>query len=92
MDRINSAATQARRIHCPRCGHRHWPKPARSPGHRLRDFLLHIYRDRHRHPGLADSTEGRIFLMILRSLGLPLEDVDNFASWITLKDDRRYSQ
>ena len=75
-----AVALQARRIHCPRCGNRYWPKPDLSPGHRLRDFLLRIYRDRCRHPGLASDVEGRIFLMLLLALGLPLDDVDNHAS------------
>ena len=74
------------KVRCPQCGHQHRIKTTKSSVHHLRRLLMLIYRDRNHHPGLSDSAEGRIFLMILLSLGLPLEDVFNHASWITFKE------
>jgi len=91
MSNLDHAAAQARPrkspLHvcrCPRCGLN--IKPQRSHGHRLRNFLLLIYRDRNGHPGLADDAVGRTFLMILLSLGLSDDEVYELASWITLKE------
>src|SRR4051794_15546615 len=77
---------KAETIRCTRCGHLHSAEPVKSPKDQRLGQVRTIYRDRNRHPGLADDREGRIFLMILLALGLPLEDVDNLASWITLKE------
>ena len=91
MDRISFSTTQARHRHCcPRCGHKQ--RPVRSHGSYLRGFLRMIYRDRNKHPGLHDDAMGRTFLMILLSLGLPIEDVDDLASWVTLKELRAIKQ
>ena len=61
-------------------------KPRHSQAHYLRGALMMIYRILNKHPGLADDEQGRTFLRLLLALGLPLSEVDHYASWITAPD------
>jgi len=82
-DKTSFAVTHVR---CSHCGHHERIKPVRSHGHHQCSFVLMVYRDRNKHSGLFDDRQGRIFLMILLALGLPDDEVENLASWITLKE------
>ena len=99
MDTARRAAAQDRRnvsptFRCEQCGHdqhRINPEPTKPSRYRLwRLILLRFYRDSTgcKNHYLREDAKGRDFLLAQLVLGLPLDDADQLAPWITVKELR----
>ena len=87
MRALNSSRKADDNHRCPRCGHQ--GKPAPSPFRLRRNSVLKLNRIRNNGMGcLPDDDEGRRFLMVLRALNLPHDDIANRAPWVTAQELR----